>query len=691
MSIGVDFERVNAEVFGLADLNPRGLNRRSFRRFRRVRVIRQDNAGESESDMPRVAGAAIRTTLLGIVLIALVPAAAYTQPKTRDRQDRMSAMGRLAARARARLATGTSTPSLPGPAPFAARSVEDGDDDGTGRTNPTAAKASLTVRPPRSRRPPSRSTVPAGTWSWASTISAGSPCRRCPSPGSWTSDDGGQTFTDGGQLPVTTGTVVIGTTLLPQVFGDPDVKYLGGCSFIYSSILIVKIPAGGEAETMGVHRSTDCGHTWEGPYEVEAATNPSGRIDPTGSAVDAADKEFMDVDPDTGRVIMTWTNFGATSVQIRSAISDDGGLDVAGRHERGHRRHRRRRPGLDSALRPWIEQRVRRMGPFSDAGRVEGYGNTTGFALSTDNGLTWEAPVELSKEFLTSDLILGNDRSNTSPSLAVDGSRGRYRGAVYVVYANNDSGDGADIVFQKSTDGGRTFSSPVLLNARPGHDRAQWFPSVTVDDTTGRISVFYYDQGIARSGDLSEVSYLFSNDGGQTWEHPRPLTQQPFHAGHGNDTGQPNLGDYIQAVSSGGRAWFSYALASRPPLGFVDGQPLTTMTVPDATVSIVSPLEFLLPHAPVSLQRVSARVKGGFIDPGETIALRLPLFNYATNPLYAEEVRTSIGLLATEPMASTLHAASPCIHPSRLERSARIPTPSNCICPARSCQARRSS
>jgi len=121
---------------------------------------------------------------------------------------------------------------------------------------------------------------------------------------------------------------------------------------------------------------------------------------------------------------------------------------------------------------------------------------------------------------------------------------GEHAGNVYVVYANNDSGDGADIYFQRSTDEGFTFSSPLVLNSRPGSDRAQWFPWVAVDRATGRVHVFYYDQGIADSGDLSEVSWTWSDDGGRSWEPPRPLTDRPFHAGWGNDTGQPNLGDY---------------------------------------------------------------------------------------------------------------------------------------------------
>jgi hypothetical protein len=122
------------------------------------------------------------------------------------------------------------------------------------------------------------------------------------------SDDGGATFVDGGQLP-SPGTDVIGTQKFPQVFGDPDVKYLGACNFIYSSIILKKFSPTTVVETMGVHRSTDCGHTWSGPFEVTAVTNPNGFVDAAGNPVDAADKEFMSVDPDTGRVLMSWSNF----------------------------------------------------------------------------------------------------------------------------------------------------------------------------------------------------------------------------------------------------------------------------------------------------------------------------------------------------------------------------------------------
>src|SRR5712691_7726610 len=98
------------------------------------------------------------------------------------------------------------------------------------------------------------------------------------------SDDGGDTFVDGGQLP-TPGNDAIGATKYPQVFGDPELKYLGGWRFVYFSIMVKKFGATGTAQTMGVHRSTDYGHTWQGPFEIPGATNPNNLL----SGVNARD------------------------------------------------------------------------------------------------------------------------------------------------------------------------------------------------------------------------------------------------------------------------------------------------------------------------------------------------------------------------------------------------------------------
>jgi len=216
----------------------------------------------------------------------------------------------------------------------------------------------------------------------------------------------------------------------------------------------------------------------------------------TGNPRDSADKEFADVDPDTGRVLLSWSNFTPFSsggVEISTTFSDD----------------------IASGNPPtWSTYKVvaetandgqASVPRFAGNGSNNAYvvwrrffaGNTNNvaFALSIDNGANWLPPVNLSiTNFFTMDQVLGNDRVNTSPSLAVDNSTGPHQGNIYVVYANNNNHDGSDIAFQSSITGGLTFSLPIVLDSRPGSDRAQWFPWVTVDKDSGRVYVFYYDQ-----------------------------------------------------------------------------------------------------------------------------------------------------------------------------------------------------
>lgn len=289
------------------------------------------------------------------------------------------------------------------------------------------------------------------------------------------SDDGGVTLVDGGQLPVGP-TTIIGGQSLPQIFGDPDVKYLGGCNFVYSSIMLKAFSATQVVQTLSVHRSTGCGHTWSGPFEVTSASNPHGLVDVNGGPEDDADKELADVDPDTNRFMLCWSNFtpaAAGGVEISCTFSDNvlSGVPVFSP-----------RAVAAAALPDGQGSSVRFAGNGSPNAYVAWarfpsfYTNNVGFARSTDNGLTWSAPVNITSNFVTMDYVLGNDRSNTNPSVAVDTSAGAFQGTVYIVYSNNNSLDGADVAFQKSADGGVTFSLPVFLNAKPGADRAQWFP-----------------------------------------------------------------------------------------------------------------------------------------------------------------------------------------------------------------------
>jgi hypothetical protein len=453
------------------------------------------------------------------------------------------------------------------------------------------------------------------------------------------SEDGGRTFTDGGRLPVDNFDEETG---LPLVFGDPDVKYLGGCNFIYTSILIA--PYGESAvQTMGLHRSQDCGRTWEGPFVIDSASNPNGLVDPNGNPIDAADKEQIDVDRKTGRVIMSWTNFSLGGVEICTAYSDNVLAPVPTWSDRV----------VVGARRVDGQAAIPRFGPLGSK-LVYVTWDTFGpsgisFARSTDNGVTFGPPIDLAA-FFPPDEVLGNDRIHWFPSLAVDRSHGRNQGTIYVTYAQNNSRDGGDVVVQTSRDGGLTFGPPVMITARPGADRSQWFPWVTVNDRTGRVFIFHYDQGVADSGDLSQVSYTFSDDGGVTWAAARRLSARTFHAGWGNDTSQPNLGDYNQGVvNRSGELLAAYAVTH--PVGFRDGQPASPlMTVPEPTVTIASHAQ-QLPITTVDLRDVSASELprdsdgNGFLDPGESALVTLRLRNYVTNPMNARAIQGALALV----------------------------------------------
>jgi hypothetical protein len=468
------------------------------------------------------------------------------------------------------------------------------------------------------------------------------------------SDDGGSTFVDGGQLPVTVPTSMIGTAVFPRIQGDPDVKYLGGSTFIYFSIMTKTISATGVAMTMGMHRSTDFGHTWTGPYEIPAATNPNGLFSGV-NARDFADKEFADVDPDTGRVMMSWSNFTTTTiapggVEISAVFSDDAATAT---------------PPTWSARRVVAGDGQGSIPRFAGNGSPRAYLawsrstgfllNNVGFAVSSDNGETWPAPLNTTTNFFTMDQVLGNDRVHNLPSLAVDRSSKATAGNIYLVYANNNNRDGADIAFQRSVDGGITFSAPVFLNSRPGADRAQWFPWTTVDPNTGRVYVFYYDQGSATSGDLTEISYQFSDDGGLTWSTPANLDNRSFRAGFGNDLGQPNLGDYNQAVAQNGELFVTWA--GTHPVTFTDGWPAQSFTVPDVFFKRVTNSK-----APLRIGTVSFTDSGanGFIDPGEQARFTFPLQHYVTNPVTAPVALTGITatLTTTTPGVSIVQDTS---------------------------------
>jgi hypothetical protein len=420
--------------------------------------------------------------------------------------------------------------------------------------------------------------------------------------------DGGQTWSVPFQFR---GLPVLPAPPNGQVFGDPEVKYDPTRNmWVYASLYLR--PSDGR-QGLCIHTSVDDGATWQGPIEVASAFVAGA----------SADKEFMDINPRTGRILITWTNFGATA-EISSTFTDDVGATWSPRQIIAT-------GSVQSSFPRFMPGPTNATSRAYVTWRRAGATRNIGFASSANGGATWSAPSLITTDYAAEDQILGLDRVNTSPSMAVDHTSG----TIYVVYqANNTTGEG-DIAFQRSVDQGATFSPRVLINSNPGADRAQWYPTVAVDQITRRVHVVWYDQHASATGDVTELVRTVSSDSGATWSRPVTLLDRPFHAGFGNDLGQPNLGDYNQNVAHNGVHHVVAAATSAAPR-FDEGQPSSgSLHTPDIyydriadSVSVAS-----LRLATFSLGEICTGGANSFLDPGELADVTIGLRNYVLNPL----------------------------------------------------------
>jgi hypothetical protein len=438
------------------------------------------------------------------------------------------------------------------------------------------------------------------------------------------STDGGATFTDGGQIPH-------GGT---RFGGHHDVKY---DSFRSRYVYLADCDQGIAFST------SPTGAVWTTPTQVTPTF--AGTVCTVG-----CDSSSLDIDATTGRMIATWIRFTNVSANTMRSYSDDGGTTWA----------------AATTLSSGSRDTTVRFGPGGTANAVwMNFGSYTyAFAHSTNSGSTFAAAQTISATFTLMDDILGVDtlmsegspRVASPPSLAVLSSSG----GIYIAYAKTGSGtDGGDIAFIRSVDGGTNFSVPVLVNSRPGSDRAQWHPSIAVDQSTGRIYIYYFDQGIATAGDLTEVSLVYSDDGGVTWSKPQPLTDEPFHAGYGNRESFPNLGDSMQSVAQNGELFAAWTGTSRTT--FTEGQPDAQMMSPDIYFKrvTVSPKPSLrLGSVTYSDSGSSALSGNSYIDAGEQIAITIPLENYVTNSGSAAAVTSVSGVLSTTTAGVTIPTAT---------------------------------
>jgi hypothetical protein len=143
-------------------------------------------------------------------------------------------------------------------------------------------------------------------------------------------------------------------------------------------------------------------------------------------------------------------------------------------------------------------------------------------ARSTDRGLTWSAPAPVSPDPLAS-------AQGSRPLVDAEGN-------LYVVYESFVPNSAANQqVVQRSTDGGLTFSAPVVVASvldtpsplPSALYRTNSYPAVAVNPRTGAIHVVWSDYG---SG-ASDILVSSSADHGQTWTPPARVNDTPAGSG----------------------------------------------------------------------------------------------------------------------------------------------------------------
>lgn len=147
-------------------------------------------------------------------------------------------------------------------------------------------------------------------------------------------------------------------------------------------------------------------------------------------------------------------------------------------------------------------------------------------ARSTDQGRTW------SVQALSPPIYTGTGSQTGLGWTPLGGPQGTFV-AVYAATPQTSSTSGyANMVLQRSTDNGLTWSDPVVLNDdNPALRFTSFYPQLSVAPN-GRVDVVFEDSRNQVDYHFG-LYYTYSTDGGLTWAHNVAVSDQPINFGLG--------------------------------------------------------------------------------------------------------------------------------------------------------------
>jgi hypothetical protein len=304
-----------------------------------------------------------------------------------------------------------------------------------------------------------------------------------------------------------------------------------------------------------VSRSDDGGVTWTAGVAVASNTYPGFGF------VNFEDKPFLTADFYASsvykdRVYVTWTRFysgthpngGTGGGDIMFSYSSDGGATWSTPVRLSDSTHLPANQGTGTIGSSYVQGSEPEVAPNGDVYVVFWFGGRVEVMRSTDGGATFAMPTEpfgtsYNSASVWSPLPNESFRVNPYPNIEADPTRAGY---VYVVAAddpnNSSSGDGANIVFARSTNYGAGWGSTITLND-DGGTYNQIFPWMAVSKK-GEIQVIWYDTRNDPGNHNLDVYGTYSIDGGASFCPNFRVTDVSFNPNTGQFSGNSFFGDY---------------------------------------------------------------------------------------------------------------------------------------------------
>jgi hypothetical protein len=348
------------------------------------------------------------------------------------------------------------------------------------------------------------------------------------------SSDGGKTFRDLGVLPVSSqvgdfgpdilgnaGTFTPGPTSEFVSSGDSSLACGSASVFYYASIYLSdnpgpSCPGSPFCSAISVSTSTDGGVSWNLPvFAVSTAEDNNSLLFPS-IAVDPSNPQRVYV------AYLLWNNFGPLDfipgcetvstlngiMVIKVASSADGGNTWT--QSSVENTCAITNYGFPELVAPSIAVSATGEVYVAYESLIPGVVNDIHFARSLDQGQTFSAPLKVSSTAI----------ANAQPKLALDRTRSRHTGAIYLAWSGAPGGTYTDVLVSKSLDKGLSFSFPQPTSAAPprGTGRFQVDPALAVDND-GQVQACFYETPSNQPSSSSVYSYNcdISHNRATTW------------------------------------------------------------------------------------------------------------------------------------------------------------------------------